>query len=576
MTAPADPTRLLPAGRKICFVGLPLLLIMALSLRIYGIKTIGLGGSDTILYFSLAEQWLQGNFVFRIGESTSVLRPVLLGFNALALQVFGHFDHAIKLANVLLDVVNLLLLALLAWLVSRRYTVVLACAASYAILPLAIWASRQELPHTLSTFFVLVSCVFCVGAGAGRFGALQLFLSGLCLGAAAMTHEELILLAVPLSLYLLLADRMHPHGGSLVLGFKRVALFSVVPASVAVLLYSWQAPLVRPLLQSALQPSAALADNYLERFYRFLWDAIAGSHSVSMTICVVLGLVFLGWCLRPNDRNVHHAADFRAGCFLLIPIIFVAVYALFLKTLFARAFLPLLPLLLVAVFYAVARVCEGRPSLLAGSLPVLVFVLLSASSLASYSAFNVGNRRFSDTWAQPQWPLMDDLSSGIGEFMIDARYAPGYATHWGAVYRALQHEVDVDHRLLVLPSTVMYSPGRRALQTEVYFGDNVAFRLDHANLKLEEVVASNKVKWVLFSRGQLREQPTQFARYLYRGQWAPSVPLDLARSYGMPRYTELGEFQNLLRFLEEAGAVEVHPFARDSYEYRVARLWKLP
>jgi 4-amino-4-deoxy-L-arabinose transferase-like glycosyltransferase len=160
MTAPADPTRLLPAGRKICFVGLPLLLITALSLRIYGIKTIGLGGSDTILYFSLAEQWLQGNFVFRIGESTSVLRPVLLGFNALALQVFGHFDHAIKLANVLLDVVNLLLLALLAWLVSRRYTVVLACAASYAILPLAIWASRQELPHTLSTS--IAGCVAAV------------------------------------------------------------------------------------------------------------------------------------------------------------------------------------------------------------------------------------------------------------------------------------------------------------------------------------------------------------------------------------------------------------------------------
>lgn len=497
-------TRPTPAATKICFVGLSLLSVVALSLRLYGINAIGIGGNDTILYFSLAEQWLQGNFVFRIGDSTAVLRPVLLGFNALALQVFGHSDDAIKLASVLLDVVNLLLCALLAWLVSCRHVVVLACAASYAFLPLAIWAARQELPHTLSTFFVLVSCALCVTAGAVRYGNLQLFLAGLGLGAAAMTYEELILLAVPLSFYLLVADRMNPHRGSLGQGVKRVGLFSAVPAVAAIMLFFWQASTVRPLLQRALGSTASSTENnlysYTERFYRFLWDAIAGSHSISLTICVVVSLFFLGWCLRPNARDTDHAADFRAGFTLVIPIVFVAVYTFFLQTLFARAFLPVLPLLLIGVFHAAARMCQGRNLLLASSVSVLLLVLLSLSSVASFSAFNVGNRRFSDSWAAAQWPVAGDLRKGWREFMIDARYVSSYATHWGAVHRALDHQVDEEHRLLVLPSTVMYSPGRRALQAEVYFGDNAIFRLDHADLDMDELIARYDVRWVLFSR----------------------------------------------------------------------------
>jgi hypothetical protein len=32
---------------------------IGLSVRLYGITTIGIGGSDTILYYSLAEQWIR-------------------------------------------------------------------------------------------------------------------------------------------------------------------------------------------------------------------------------------------------------------------------------------------------------------------------------------------------------------------------------------------------------------------------------------------------------------------------------------------------------------------------------------
>ena len=108
------------SSRHVFAAALAAVVVVALFIRWDGLFAIGVGGNDTILYYSLAERWLQGDFVFRIGDSIAVYRPVLLGFNALALKVFGHSDYAIKLANILLDGVNLLLLARLSWLISRR------------------------------------------------------------------------------------------------------------------------------------------------------------------------------------------------------------------------------------------------------------------------------------------------------------------------------------------------------------------------------------------------------------------------------------------------------------------------
>ena len=79
-------------NRRVFIIALVGIAVAGLSVRLYGLTAIGVGGNDTILYYSLAEHWLKGDFVFRIGDSIQVFRPVLLGFNALALKIFGHFD----------------------------------------------------------------------------------------------------------------------------------------------------------------------------------------------------------------------------------------------------------------------------------------------------------------------------------------------------------------------------------------------------------------------------------------------------------------------------------------------------
>jgi len=152
----------LPTGKVL--LPLAILFLAAVGVRAFGLPDIGVGGNDTILYYTLAEQWLKGNYVFRIGDSVPLFRPVSLAFNAVALQLFGHTDYAIKLANALVDGCNLLLVASLAWLLSGRAIVAFCSALTYALLPVAIWAARGELPHTLSTFFTLTAMVLALAA----------------------------------------------------------------------------------------------------------------------------------------------------------------------------------------------------------------------------------------------------------------------------------------------------------------------------------------------------------------------------------------------------------------------------
>ncbi len=559
------------------FALLALVLLLAMGIRLYGLEGIGVGGNDTILYYTLAESWARGDLVYRIGDSIEVFRPVLLAFNALSLLALGHEDHAIKLANCLLDGANILLVAALAWQLSRRSTVVLASAATYAFLPLAIWSSRQELPHTLSTTLVLLACLLaCRAALAGGDRPVPgvLALSGLALMAATLVHEELVLLALPMALVFLLGR------GVAVASWKRsvwaaLAAFGVFPLLGVALVLVHQGERVGDVLQPAsVDPWSAVA-RYPERAARLLWNGVVGASS--SLFALACGLALLGYRWAPRDGRALDLRDrFAVGMCLGVPVVFLALYALFFETVFPRALLPLMPLLIVAVFSGVDRCLAGRPQRVASRVGALLVVVFSVSSLASYSAFKVGNRRFGTEWAAPDWPTARRLQAGYGEFLVDARYVPSYATHWRRIYDALGHRIDREHRLLVTPSTVIYSAGRRALQTEVYLGDNAIYRLDHFDESLERLVRERNIKFVLFTLGQGRPPPSRQRPYRYDREWGASRPVDLAASYGLPRYSVQGEFRQLAEVLRAMGAHPITPFPPGSLEAAVARVWQLP
>ncbi|MBW2541509.1 MAG: glycosyltransferase family 39 protein [Deltaproteobacteria bacterium] len=552
---------------------------IGLAVRLHGLTLTGIGGNDTILYYSLAEQWLEGNCVFSIGDSTQVFRPVLLAFNALALVLLGHTDYAIKLANTLLDTVNILLVAALAHVFFRRRAATLACAFTYALLPIAIWSSRQELAHTCSTFLALCAylCVWLSNECKGRRGGdVAIFLTGGFVAAATLTHEDLIFLSIPLGLVVILANRESDGRSAWLPSIRRAAFFASLPLIAAGSILARERERIGSVVSGPLKSDPDGGRNYFEVFGRFLWDVILGSSSaifVGLVLAAVAYAAHLQW--KNRARQSDHTLRWLGFC-LLTPIVFVALYALFFKTIFPRSFLLLMPLLLIAVIHAFDRAIDQMSEVRRGAALLTLVAIILLSSLASYSAFNVGNRRFSKTWAAATWPTVANFKKGFGEFAFDARYRPNYATHWRMLYEALKDRVDSRHRLLITPSTAFYSAGRRALQTDAYFGDDAVYLLDHVQESLAQVIAEKSIKTVVFTTGQNRPPPNVHARYLYDGQWADPEPIDLAASFGFPHYSVEQEFHAIARFLEAIGGTEILPFPSGSYEARHTRVWVLP
>jgi len=558
-------------------------------LRGWGVTNIGVGGNDTILYYTLAEYWLNGDFVFRIASSPELFRPVLLGFNALALVVFGHSDYAIKVAYILIDGINISLVAMLAWTVSRQRTVALVSAFSYAFWPLAVWASRQELPHTLSTFLVLLTTVALARAVfVDRQPRREVLLisAGIALCAATLTHEELILLALPFGLYIFL----FPGGGQRTgIGYrlKSVVLFLVFPILCGSVVFLHSAAMVTRLFDKALADISVGNGVIFERIARFTWDALLGSGSAFLAIlvafacAVLIARIIFGAGARHVPRESFIQRVDPAGVFCLgIPLLYLIIYSSLLNTLFPRGFQPLLPLVIVGVFQALGVFFSSGMLAIRGSLQSLLLVcillLLLVSNFASFTAFNVGNNRFSSTWAKPRWPDPTTLKEGLAEFSVDARYRPSYITHWRALYDFFAAKVDSENRLLIVPSEAMFAPGRRALQTQVYFGDDAIYRLDHWNDSLSEVVKEHKIEWIIYTIGQRRTAPKSMRPYRYQRQWGERQEVNLAKAYAMPSYSWGAEYQALEGYLAAVGAQEFFPFAPNSYEAKTAKVWRLP
>lgn len=536
-------------------------------MRSLGLSDIGIGGSDAILYYSLAEQWLRGDYGFRVGDSIAVFRPVLLAFNALALSVFGHTDWAIKLANVLLDGLNILLTGVLALKLTRRASLACASAVLYAALPLAIWSARSELAHTLSTTCALLAylCAWhCLSVQHRALRLIYSLLCGLLTAAAALCHEELIFLALPLGLLLYWRGE-GGAGGTRLSGAYLLPGFLLPTVATAIAIYAVKSDTVSSLVIGEAANTVASGD-FFERLGRFSWNGLAAAASPMFAIACALAVV-----LWPFSR----ARDAYAWWFcVLTPASYLVLSTLFFTTLFTRNLLPLMPLLLIAVMQVFFSRVQ-RPAALFSSL-LATTTVLAVAQVAAFSDFNIANRRYSAQWAQALWPTPDNIERGAVKLLETANYRPGYSSHWRAIHDALAPRIDADNRLLVTPSVAMYAAGRRALQLDVYLGDNAVYRLDHHRENLQQLLAAKRIRYVVFTRGQSRAEPKHLSPYLYNKQWGPPQWVDLAKDYGMPTYSPSLEGSQIQALMAHLGAREIKPFDPDSFEAYYARVWELP
>jgi len=542
--------------------------ICGASLRLAGLDRIGLKGSDNTSYTNIARHWSEGDRVLAIGDTHTMYRPVAYVVYATAIRLFGYNDVSIKAVNASLDTINILLVFLLAFILSRRDAWAAASAAAiYSLLPFTILISRSELTHTLSTSMLLVASIllslswFTEGRAARLVFAL---LSGIATGLGALTHEELIFTATAPALFLLLATRNRNSGvrsnlieatkwaGSYLLGVFLVALGMLQTHQTDAQVRATEV-IGRRIVQ----------DQYLrfvERPLKFGWNALTGSSSTILA-CLVIVLVLV-LITRFLIRSKKGWSGWRLPRIPIedLPILTVAthllVYAFFFTYYAVRLFLPLIPLVIIWLVVRsaplVARYFGGHAS--RGFLVVLTITVVLAD-LGNIHTFRSSMASHFETWTP--FSLTRDLKLGAGWSTLRTELTK--MTWNRRRFEELGSVVNEDSRLLVGASTYHPFPGRRSLQIGYYFGDNAVHLFDHDE-PLDELIEEKKIEFVLFTAFQAVYRPAggwgEWQRYLYEGRWGPRGKVNLGKSLGIAdgEYTVQREYEQLRTHMARRGA----------------------
>lgn len=573
------------------------MLLAAFAGRFWQLDERGLYGSDVVYYTHLAQLWSEGERVYSLGGRRAVYRPVVLWLFAASIDLLGFEDSSIKKLNAGLDGLNVVLVFALAWLIARaagrhRIWAATASAVLYAALPLAIYVSRTELTHTISTFFTLLMVLL----AALWFGFRQspwrgralLAGSGLAAAAAALSHEELLFAAAGVAAWITLsALRRTPGRWRWRAALSALALFTVPLVAgvsgmvahhwdhVGTLASTWLGGAGGGGAQEPERPQDGsifeLAMGQLEKTARFSWNATVATSSVPAALLFLAALLLMLFEIASQWRKREvFAFPWLETLPLFVLGSYLGLFALLFPYLFPRLFLPLVPLVLSFTVVVGTRAWAGwrwdrGGSRENGAAVSVVAVVLVVVAMAAWLAANVEQfsrrqgfmaRDYSATWAS----VLPDAEqpSGVGAALAELRET-SYRQSWARqVYELMAGQVGPDSRLLVASSLMYPHPARRELQVGYYFGDDAVYLFDH-DAPLAQLVEDLDVRWLLYSahradRRFLKKEEVR--RYLGGGRWSDLGPPALGRPLGLSRQSfHLGsEYRALLDFVESADA----------------------
>ena len=542
------------------FLSLLVAIFSGVFLRFENLTNNGTLGSDTVYYTNIAKAWTEGNFVYQIADGRLAYRPVAYLLYAASIEMLGFHDWTLKVVNATVDSLNIGLIFVLCYLLSRRDVwLSLICATSYALLPGAILLSRIELVHVLSTFMVLTCTILFVCAFQSRGirrRSILLFLSGIACGLAALTHEELVFCALGFGVFILVEHIIRSGLKALWILVRNTALFSapVIPVLVTLIIVNQE---------QALELAAPIGEAHVlermtaygARLFRFTWNGIAGMSSVaimyaSLALVVAVGVDLVSRiCRRKGILASAPPLDYLP---LLVVVAYLTTYTYFFSTtLFERAFLPLFALLLVLLATWYHKLLTRRlTSRAAHAVLLLAAMVMIAFNLDHFPSFFGDNKR----WYATALPMGFNPSRGVGAVR---RWVT--TTQWPRIlHDELGKRVNEDARLLVASSIMYPHPGRRVLQLGYYFGDNAIYSIDHTE-PFDELLTKYRVKFVVITNFRADNrvlQMKEYEAYEYHGRWSKPRPLRLGASYGFEpgEYSLEGEIRFVLAHLAARGA----------------------
>jgi 4-amino-4-deoxy-L-arabinose transferase-like glycosyltransferase len=539
------------------------------ALRLVALDEVGLKGSDNTYYTSMALLWSEGDHAYNIGDGPALYhRPVAYWVYAQTIRLLGFNDTSIKIANASLDTINILLVFLLAFILSRKDLWAAASAATiYALLPFTILISRSELTHTLSTSMVLVATIFLSLAWYAENRGTRLilvFISGVATGLSALTHEEMIFTAAGPSFLLLLLPWNRGNGARSRLisaaSYAGSYLFGVLVVAHG-MLQTHQVDAqgrASEIIVHRISQSQYLG--YVNRPLRYAWNALTGSSSTVLA-CLVIFLVIVlitrfAFCLVRRKPIWSLPTPPIVDLPLWTVAAHLFVYSFFFTYYAVRLFVPLVPLVVVWLVVRSASLSTQY----AGRRATNVFLSILTVAVVTANIGHIATLRDSmssyfTTWVP--FSLADDMRPGTGWSILQKeRTRTGWAKRR---YEELGNVVTSDSRLLVGASAFHPFRGRRSLQIGYYFSDNAVYLVDH-DQPFDQLIEEKEIGFVLFTSYQTEDwsriRGLEFRRYLYDGRWGPPEHITPGESLGLAdgEYTIAGEFERLRASLTQRGA----------------------
>lgn len=494
-------------------------MLVSAGLRLANITTIGIDGVDTFQYTRIAERWSEGDYVFKtegMGTKTTFYRPVAYCLYSLALGVFGDTDYAIKVLNILIDLINILLVFYLGKILINKETGLFS-AVIYGMLPYVIDQSRMELLHIMSGMFFLISaCCFAAYESAStRKKRFYLALAGSGVSLASNTHPVMLISVIGFVACIFISrmwSRLEKAFiKNLILDLAVFAGFFLIPYIIGIAVFGFDT-VVNSLLSTGSmaiairQPdSSPLLTNLSYISMSLLKTLWASENSFIFLILFVISIPFIPSIFRNARGSALTEGVSRGMVFLFVSFsTFLFLAIVIFKEVDPRFFTPFIP---IYVMYSFS----------------FIYFFLDRHLLNRKEDIPVGDTRQTTvikTYSFVASLIIVVLFSAIYDpATLKAHFLTPKPSMVREVYNVIGDNADSENKLLVMPHVFRHSG---AFSVRKYFDGNVLYTAYSQNENsdgaierklyvtckepLDSFVKNNNIRFIFFSEMKQNRQ----------------------------------------------------------------------
>lgn len=407
----------------------------------------GINPGDSFRYVREAKIWADGKPPTFEGL---FYRPLSYFLQAAAIKIFGYTDYSTKILHGLMDMINIILIFLIAAGLAENAWVGVVNSLLYAFLPAVVKLTRSEMVHVEGTTFVLLAFYFFFlfdkHGKKGFKGYFLLFLSGMNSGLAANTHADLAFLAPGYVLYLFIKSYNSQNkkeslktfvtfasifsfsfftpylAGFLIFGFKKVFLVLISEFSV-VTDYMKN-------ISGSISPFQLFGEILIGSIKFFFGKPFL---FISILLIGTIFIIIYRKVRKENDPLCMYLP-------LLLILSYVFLFSCFLNSFeigYGRYFMALIPSLILTVslwYYKIFKQFLGKFSLIGFTCLFLILFFINPKELP-------GKRKFKSPYRE--------------------------------IYDILKNNVNSKNKLLLAPVS-LYSLDR-GYQLDLYFGKNAVY-----------------------------------------------------------------------------------------------------